>query len=94
MSEYYEVNCICGHTRAHHQVDEFQCDAEDCECPRFLCIADHPELLKIEGALADIYGGKLMDRDRMDMVTVQLKTETWRTIQAIWYKMQRTKGSH
>lgn len=89
VSEYYEVKCLCGHTRAHHSVDEYACDADGCDCPRFLCLADHPELLKLESALSDVYEGRLMDRDRIDVVIVKLPHNTWQTIQKLWYKAKR-----
>lgn len=87
--DFYKVKCICGHTRAHHEVDEFRCGEDGCECPRFIALADHPKLQEIERILAAVYEGRLTDRDRTDVVTVKLPHDTWQRIQYLWYKLKR-----
>jgi hypothetical protein len=46
-------------------------------------------IAELRAKLVLVYEGRCVDRFRMDVVTVQLSHETWRTIQSLWYQSKR-----
>ena len=46
-------------------------------------------IAELRAKLVLVYEGRCVYRSRMDVVTVQLSHETWRTIQSLWYQSKR-----
>jgi len=46
-------------------------------------------IAELRAKLALVYEGRCICRDRMDVVTVHISHETWRTIQSLWFQSKR-----